>query len=58
MMPLTEDKHALVKNDILHVRFGSAGTHTVSTPQNIQVQEFHIPEKEPPYTTVMGQDSA
>jgi hypothetical protein len=45
MMTLVEDKHALVKNDLLHVRFGSANTHTVSTPPNSQAQWLHIPQK-------------
>jgi hypothetical protein len=36
MMTLAEDKHAIVKNDLLHVRFGSVGTHTINTPPNIQ----------------------
>jgi hypothetical protein len=42
MMTLAEDKHAPIKNDLLHVRFGSAGTHTVNTPPNIQVPGLHI----------------
>jgi hypothetical protein len=45
MMTLTEDKHALVKNDLLHVRFDSAGTHTVNTLSNIQARGLHIPRR-------------
>jgi hypothetical protein len=37
MMTLAKDKRAPVKNDLLHVRFGSTGTHAVNTPTNIQV---------------------
>jgi hypothetical protein len=33
------------KNNLLHVRFGSAGTHTVNSPPNIQVWGLHIPQK-------------
>jgi hypothetical protein len=44
-MTLTEDKNALVKNDLLHIRFGIVGTHTASTPPNIRVQGHHIPQK-------------
>jgi hypothetical protein len=45
MMTLTEDEHALERNDLLHVRFGSTGPHTVSTTPNIQVRGLHITRK-------------
>jgi hypothetical protein len=50
MMTLAEDKHALVKNDLLHVRFGSAGTHTINTPPNIQARGFTSSGEAPPPT--------
>jgi hypothetical protein len=42
MMTLAKDKRAPVKNDLLHVRFDSTGTHAVNTPTNIQVRGRHI----------------
>jgi hypothetical protein len=45
MMTLTEDKHALLYNDLLHVRFGSVGTHTFNTKPNIQALGLHIPQR-------------
>jgi hypothetical protein len=45
MMTMVEDKHALVKNDVLHIRFSSAGTHTVNTLPNIQAQGLHITQR-------------
>jgi hypothetical protein len=57
MMTLIEDKHALVKNDLLHARFSSAGTHMVNTLPNIKAGGFTSPEEAPPSTTATGQDS-
>jgi hypothetical protein len=45
MMTLAEDEHALVKNDLLHVRLSGAGTHVVNTLPNIQAQGLHIPRR-------------
>jgi hypothetical protein len=42
-MIVTKDKRALVKNDLIHVRFDSTGTHMVSTPPIIQSWGLHIP---------------
>jgi hypothetical protein len=45
MMTLTYDKRVLVKNDLLHVRFGNTGTQTVNTLSNIQARGLRTPEK-------------
>jgi hypothetical protein len=58
MMTLIEAKHALVKNDLLRVGFGSTGTRTVNTPPNIQVRGFTSLGEAPPPTIVTGQDNA
>jgi hypothetical protein len=36
MITLTLDKHALVKGELFHIRFGLTGTRTVHTTSNIQ----------------------
>jgi hypothetical protein len=54
MMTLTKDKGALVKKDLLHVRFSSTGTRNVNTPPNIQAQGLHLPGEMPLPTAAMG----
>jgi hypothetical protein len=44
-MTLAEDKHAPVKNDLLHVRLVSVGTNAVNTPTNIKARGFHNPRR-------------
>jgi hypothetical protein len=45
MMAMTKDVRAPVKDDLLHVRLGNIGIHTVHTPPNIQARGLHIPQK-------------
>jgi hypothetical protein len=35
----------LVKDDLLHVRFGNTGIHMVNAPSNIHARGLDIPQK-------------
>jgi hypothetical protein len=42
---VTKDKHALVRNNLLHVGLSSIDTHTVNIPPNIQARGLYIPRR-------------
>jgi hypothetical protein len=58
MITLMLDKHALVKSELLHIRFGNTVSHTVNTTPNIQTRGLHTLRKgATTHCGMMGQGS-